>query len=203
MAQSVPLPRTLLDTSVKFGGIAAPLFTVSAGQINAQVPFELPPGEASVQVTRGGNTSEVQTVTIAEASPGIFALNQQGTGQGAILIANTGTIAAPSGSVPGREARPANRQEFISIFCTGLGDVTNRPPSGEAPSGGELSVTTQTPTVTIGGIEVSPSFSGLSSFVGLYQVNVQVPANVATGDAVEVMVTIGGISSNTVTIAIQ
>jgi uncharacterized protein (TIGR03437 family) len=64
-------------------------------------------------------------------------------------------------------------------------------------------VTRQTPTVTIGGIEVSPSFSGLSSFVGLYQVNVQVPSNAATGDAVEVRITIGGNSSNTVTMAIQ
>ena len=203
LAESVPLPTALLGTSVTFNGTEAPLFTVSGGQINAQVPFELLPGEASVQVTRGDNTSEVQTVTVAAVSPGIFAVNQQGTGQGAILIANTATIAAPNGSVPGREARPANRQEFISIFCTGLGDVTNRPPSGEAPSGNELSVTRQTPTVTIGGIEVSPSFSGLSSFVGLYQVNVQVPSNAATGDAVEVRITIGGNSSNTVTMAIQ
>ena len=47
------------------------------------------------------------------------------------------------------------------------------------------------------------SFSGLSSFVGLYQVNAQIPSTAPTGDAVEVVLTIGGISSNTVTIAIQ
>ena len=57
--------------------------------------------------------------------------------------------------------------------------------------------------MTIGGVTVPPSFSGLTSFVGLYQVNVQVPSNTPTGDAVEVVLTIGGVTSNTVTIAVQ
>ena len=130
-------------------------------------------------------------------------MNQQGTGQGAVLIANSAILAAPSGSVPGREARPANRLEFISIFCTGLGDVTNRPPSGEPPSGKALSVTVETPTATIGSVEVPVSFSGLTGFVGLYQVNMQVPSEAPTGDAVEVVITIGGVISNTVTVAVQ
>ena len=112
-------------------------------------------------------------------------------------------FAAPSGSISGQQARPANRLEFISIFCSGLGDVTNRPPSGAPPSGGDLSNTMATPTVIIGGVDVPPSFSGLTSFVGLYQVNVQVPSNAPTGDAVEVVLTIGGVASNTVTIAVQ
>ena len=40
-------------------------------------------------------------------------------------------------------------------------------------------------------------------FVGLYQVNVQVPAEAPTGDGVEVVLSIGGVASNTVTIAVQ
>jgi len=203
LAESVPLPTTLGDTTVTFDGITASLYTVSGGQINAQVPFDVLPGQVSVQVRRGTETSAAQTVAVAAVSPGIFTINQQGTGQGAVLIANTAIFAAPSGSIPGQEARPANRLEFISIFCSGLGDVTNRPPNGEPPSGGELSVTLETPTATIGGVEVPVSFSGLTSFVGLYQVNVQVPSNAPTGDAVEVVLTIGGVASNTVTIAVQ
>jgi uncharacterized protein (TIGR03437 family) len=203
LAESVPLPTTLGDTSVLFNGIAAPLFTVSGAQINAQVPFDVLPGEVQVQVKRGSQTSATQSVTVAPVSPGIFSVNQQGTGQGAVLISNTGNFAAPSGSIPGRETRPANRLEYISIYCTGLGDVTNRPPSGSPLSGGGLSVTMETPTVTIGGIEVQPSFSGLTGFVGLYQVNVQVPSEAPTGAAVELVITIGGVPSNTVTIAVQ
>ncbi|MCH8268298.1 MAG: hypothetical protein IH846_12330 [Acidobacteria bacterium] len=46
--------------------------------------------------------------------------------------------------------------------------------------------------------------SGLApGFVGLYQVNVQVPSNAPTGEAVEVVLTIGGVTSNTVTIAVE
>lgn len=58
--------------------------------------------------------------------------------------------------------------------------------------------------MTIGGAGATASFSGLSpGFVGLYQVNAQVPEDVPTGDAVPVILTIGGVTSNTVTIAVQ
>ena len=64
--------------------------------------------------------------------------------------------------------------------------------------------TTTAPTMTIGSVPATVSFSGLApGFVGLYQVNVQVPENAPAGDAVPVVLTIGGISSNTVTIAVQ
>jgi uncharacterized protein (TIGR03437 family) len=58
--------------------------------------------------------------------------------------------------------------------------------------------------VTIGGVPATPSFAGLApGWVGLYQVNVQVPANAPTGDAVPVTLSVGGAVSNQVTIAVQ
>ena len=57
--------------------------------------------------------------------------------------------------------------------------------------------------MTIGGISETASFSGLApGFVGLYQVNAQVPAGVTAGSAVPVSISIGGATSNTVTIAV-
>src|SRR5689334_4361432 len=38
-AQSVPLPSKLGDVTVTVGGIAAPLLYVSAGQVNALIPY--------------------------------------------------------------------------------------------------------------------------------------------------------------------
>jgi uncharacterized protein (TIGR03437 family) len=59
-------------------------------------------------------------------------------------------------------------------------------------------------TVTIGGVPATPSFAGLApGWVGLYQVNVQVPANAPVGDAVPVALSVGGAVSNQVTIAVQ
>src|ERR1700685_1650150 len=61
VAGSGPLPTTLGPTSVTFNGIEAPLFFVSSGQINAQVPFTIPPGSTTVQVTQSGMSS-AQTI---------------------------------------------------------------------------------------------------------------------------------------------
>jgi uncharacterized protein (TIGR03437 family) len=67
-----------------------------------------------------------------------------------------------------------------------------------------LSSTTTLPVVTIGGVAAQVVFSGLApDFVGLYQVNALVPQGAPSGSAVSVLMTIGGVASNTVTIAVQ
>ncbi len=202
-ADRVPLPTTLGGTRVELNGIAAPLFFVSPTQINFQIPWQLAgQTQASVVVTLDGVTSSPQTVNLSGFSPGLFALTQTGTGQGAVLIAGTAIIAAPSGSFAG--ARPVRRGESISIFCTGLGAASNPPASGAPASLQSLSPTTTNPSVTIGGIQATVSFSGLApGFVGLYQVNAEVPPNSPNGNAVQVVLTIGGLVSNTVTIAVE
>jgi len=93
----------------------------------------------------------------------------------------------------------------LQIFCTGLGAVTNQPQTGfPAPSSNPLAETTTIPTVTIGGVPANVLFSGLApGFVGEYQVNALVPATTLAGSAVPVAISIGGVTSNTVTIAVQ
>ena len=171
VASEVPLPTMLGDTSVTFNGIPAALFFVSGTQINAQVPFELVSGAgvASVQVTRGGETSVIQPVSVAAVSPGIFTQNQQGTGAGAILHA--------ADFQPVTESNPAQTGEFLLIFCTGLGPVLPEVPSGNVAPGTEpLARTVSPPLVNIGGIPAEVVYSGLApGFVWLYQVNVEVP----------------------------
>ena len=175
VASEVPLPTMLGETSVTFNGIAAPLFFVSPGQINAQVPFELVAGAESVtvQLTRGSETSEAQPIAIAAVSPGIFTLNEQGTGAGAILHA--------ADFQPVTESNPALPGEFLLIFCTGLGPVLPDVPSGNVAPGTEpLARTVSLPLVNIGGIPAEVVYSGLApGFVGLYQVNVEVPVGIS------------------------
>ena len=205
VASTVPLPTSLGGVTVQVNGIAAPLFFVSPFQINFQFPWELPNlGGASITVTVDGVSSSPQTVELNTAGPGIFTTSSTGTGQGAILIAGTGDLAAPFGSVPGRSTRAASRNGVISIYCTGLGDVVNRPANGTRSPSSPLATTFETPTVRIGGEPAEVTFSGLApSFVGLYQVNVRVPQTAPTGNAVPVVLRIGEVNSNTVTIAVQ
>ena len=92
----------------------------------------------------------------------------------------------------------------LLIYCTGLGGVTNQPPTGSPALSSLLSKTMTTPIVTIGGAPADVQFSGLApGLVGLYQVNAAVPAAAAKGNAVPVVVSIGGVMSNAATISVQ
>ena len=190
------------SVTIQVNGVSAPVFAYTQQQINFQVPWELAGlPQASLTATVGGVISNAVTVNLTPLGPGLFSTNSSGTGQGAILIANTASLAAPVGAFSG--SAPVQRGGFISIYCTGLGAVSNQPGTGVIASANPLSVTTTTPTVAVGGVPALVSFSGLASgFFGLYQVNVQIPAGAPTGNAVPVVLTIGGVASNPVTIAI-
>ena len=203
-ASNVPLPTILANLSVRINGILAPLYFVSGGQINLQVPWQIAgQSEATVQVNSGSAIIAPITVNVANAAPGIFVIHS--SGQGAIQNAVTLDIAAPIGSISGVGTRPANRGDFVVIYCTGLGPVTNQPTTGAvSPGPPNLAKSITTPIVTIGGIQADVVFAGLSpGFVGLYQVNVQVPSNAPVGGAVPVAMSVGGAASNTVQMAIQ
>jgi uncharacterized protein (TIGR03437 family) len=201
-ASTVPLPTTLASSSLRIGGQVAPLFAALPSQVNLQIPWEVAgQTQATVTATAGGMSSSPQLVTIAAFAPGIFMLNAAGSSQGIVVIAGTQLLAELAS---GADGRPAASGEFISIYCTGLGAVSNQPATGSAAPAGLLSVTTTTPTVTIGGIAAQVSFSGLApGSVGLYQVNVQMPMGAPAGAAVPLILSIGGVVSNTVTIAVQ
>jgi uncharacterized protein (TIGR03437 family) len=65
-------------------------------------------------------------------------------------------------------------------------------------------MTLTTPVVTIGGVGAVVAYSGLApTLVGVYQVNAVVPSGVSPGSAVPVVINIGNVASNTVTIAVQ
>ncbi len=198
-----PLPWTLGDTTLTLGGNGVPLFFISPTQINFQVPFlSVSRNTPEPLVIKHGDLSVTITVTLGQYAPALFTTNSQGSGQGSILISGTSSLAAPDGAFPG--SRPASAGEFISIYCTGLGDVSSRPGLGSPSPANPLSRTLTSPTVTIGGMNAPVTFSGLApGYVGLYQVNAQIPAGAPSGDAVAVVLSIAGLTSNTATIAIQ
>jgi len=93
-------------------------------------------------------------------------------------------------------ANPALRGKSVTLYVNGLGPVDHTPPSGEAtPLPPPLAATTFSPTVKIGGKTAQVSFCGLTpSVVGLYFINVVVPAQAPTGMQ-PVVITIDGIDS--------
>ena len=197
-ATGSPLPASLAGLSLQFDtGAPAPLFFVSGGQVNLQVPWELAgQPQASLAATLNGQTGAAQTVNLAAFAPAIFATNAQGSGQGAILDESNHLVDASNPATPG--------STVLQIFCTGLGPVTIQPQTGSPAPLNALSYTSTAPTVTIGGVPAGVSFSGLApGFVGLYQVNAQVPPGLAANSAMPVVISMPGATSNTVTIAVQ
>ncbi|HXE74831.1 MAG TPA: hypothetical protein VNN18_04220 [Candidatus Xenobia bacterium] len=207
LAGAVPLPSMLGGATMNFNGSqAVPKFFASPLQINIQVPWELAgQNQATLTDTLASVTSNSEAVALTAFAPGLFAINQQGTGQGAILIANSAAFAAPAGSIPGASSRPAVRgMDFLEIYWTGGGPVNPAIATGAAAPLTPLSATTTTPTLTIGGVDTPVLFSGLApNFVGLYVVTCMVPAGAPIGNAVPVVLNIGGVPSNAVTIAVE
>ena len=89
------------------------------------------------------------------------------------------------------------------IYATGLGAVDHQPVDGGTPS--VLAHTLATPSVLFGGVAGEVSFSGLApQFVGVNQLNVQVPASVTPGSAIPLQIQVNGFTStNQVVVAIQ
>ena len=186
------LKTTLTGAQVSVNGIPVPIYYSSPIQLGIQIPTDLTGAAAMVQVVVAGQSSPPSTVSIGAVSPGIFA---SGTGAGAITHAD-GSAVSPQ--------NPAHPGELVILYATGLGQVTPSVPTGALPSGPNPSSTVVPTTVTIDGIAVIPDFAGLSGCcVGLNQVSVRLPASTHSGNAIPVVLSIGGKQSNSVTLAVQ
>src|ERR1019366_6452758 len=191
-SSATPLPTVLGDTTVTFNGIPAPLYFASPKQVNAQVPFEVAAGSAIAEVNSSSGIALTQ-LTVGAVGPGIFTLDGSGTGDGALIDAVSGALVTSS--------QPIAAGGFLAIYCTGLGAVKEAITTGAAPVG--LTNATVTPSVLIDGQTVTPSWAGLApGFVGLYQVNAQVPATLTVGSH-RLQLVMNGAASNMVTFAVR
>jgi len=152
-------------------------FYASDTQVNFYVPADTPVGDGVVTVNAASGLQVSAKINLVAAQPGIFS--------GAVVH---------SGTLVSALTTPVAAGEFIEIYCTGLGPTRNVR---------GLSLTTVTPVAYIGATPVTPSYSGLApGFVGLYQVNVQIPAGLSSG-TLPLVITSGNAFSNEVKIAVQ
>ena len=186
-AASSPLPTSINGTQVLINSVFSPLYYVDSSQIDAQVPWEVSGAlYLSVQVFVNGFPSNLSTVALTASAPGILLATH----------ALDGSLVTPSD--------PATPGEYLTIYGLGLGPVSNPPPTGAGSSAKPASTTVQTPALNIGGIAATVSFSGLTpGLTGLYQINAQVPMGTPNGDGIAVVLSIGGVISNTITTSIQ
>jgi uncharacterized protein (TIGR03437 family) len=176
-------PTALGGTSVKIDNKAAYLWYVSPTQINLQVPNDTTTGQVNVVVTTGSG-STTSTVTLAAYGP---SLSQFGSNYvaGVILTPDgsgsygggTYDLVGPSGLFS-FNTRPVRAGETLSLYGVGFGTTNPVVAAGKAFSGS--APTTSPVTVTIGGVNATVLFAGMTAS-GVYQINLTVPA-ASSGD---------------------
>lgn len=185
-AQTVPLPIELAGSKVWFNDVPAPLFFVSADQINVQIPIELITSkEVQVVIANSRGPSTPVFLGLSLGAPGLFTA---GDGSPVIVNSSSGRLVTP--------AEPAHSGDILILYASGLGPVSLTPATGVPAPLDKLSYTTSPVSVSIGGRIVTPDFSGLApGFIGVYQVNVKVPSDLAPGPT-SISVSVAGGTSN-------
>ncbi len=183
-ASTQPLPYSMAGVTATVNGIAAPLYYVSPGQLNIQVPYEAGAGPAVLGINNQGQIAGYQ-FQIAPSAPGILA-DANGN------VSPSATVTQGSTGV---------------LYLTGDGDVTPVLQSGFSPHQGtplsNLPKSRLPFTLTVGGIQAYLAFVGITpGVIGLTQVNFVVPASVPAGIQ-PVVATVGGASSAPVNLTVQ
>jgi len=223
------LPATTLPGGgqIRIGGIAAPLTDVSAtfGQAHIVVPWEVAAADAvDVIIENSFGLSRPYRVRVAETAVGIFRLSDpsnaarqnaaaliEGTAWAAIPPSMAAALKLPQNCRAGFDkstpcAQPASAGDILQVYVTGLGKVVPPLATGRvAPADGSvLHRAAAIPQVTIGGIPADVLFAGIApGFAGLYQVDVVVPAGVAPGDEIPLVITMPAGDRDSATIAVR
>lgn len=174
VANDVPLPTELEGTRVwaQVGNnppIALPLVFVSINQINAQFPYEIPVGSrVNILVEGPGNQkSDPVTVTVVATTPALFAWPDRSP----ILADADGKLIF--------SVAPAS---VVTMYATGLGQVLPQVASGAPAPFNPLAWTVNQPQIFVAGRPCEVLYAGLSpGWVGLYQINFQIPADIPAG----------------------
>lgn len=200
------LPTTVGGVQVQITDSAgvtrsAPLFYVSPTQLSYQMPAGTSTGAATIGVMLNGSAVGRGTTLVEQVTPGLFAANANGQGVAAAIalrVKSDGSQAAESilqlnQTTNQYEAVPlsisdACDQLFLLAFGTGF---RNRSSLSNV-------------SATIGGANAEVTYAAAQgTFVGLDQANIRIPSSLAGRGGVNVILTVDGKASNTVTINLK
>jgi uncharacterized protein (TIGR03437 family) len=120
-------------------------------------------------VVVNGVSGQPIMVTFSSYAPSVFLYPRTATSTDPVIVHANNTLVTPSS--------PAQPGEVLTIYGTGAGKLNHQPLDGMAAPASPPATTADTPTVTVGGAAATVPFSGLApGFVGLLQINIQLPA---------------------------
>ncbi len=204
-AQSLPLPTQLGGTSISIRDNAgverlAPLFYVSATQVNYLLPKECAKGNAIITVNNNGVIAATGAVTIADISPGLFSATSDGAGFAAANVVRVKNGIQTEEAIVRWDATisrfvavpidvsPAIEDVYLILYGTGWRNNLSR----------------AAVSVRIGATAFPVDYAGAQgAFVGLDQINLLLPKTLAGRGEQDVSVTVDGKISNTVKINLK
>src|SRR5262249_42918284 len=204
-AQTLPLPKLLGGAQVNvivigYGGFGAPLFFVSPGQINFQVPENLPLGTTLIDVYNGNEFFSRGVLKVEKIAPSLFTADATGQGFPAAVAVRikpegrqiyqpvTRFDTAQNKIVAVPIDLSGDDQVFLLLFGTGI--------LGRSAL---AAVSAQ-----IGGAGAEVLYAGAQGdLVGLDQVNLRLPRSLAGRGEVDVTLTVDGKVANTVKVVVK
>lgn len=191
------LATSVFGTRVLFDGVAAPIVYVWRLQTSVVVPYAVAgKTTTSIVIEFNGVQSAAFKANVVATVPGIFSAGSNGKGQGAVLNQNNSANTA---------ANAESRGNVLQVYATGEGQTS---PAGiDGQLGGATQAHPVLPvTATVGGLPAVVQYAGsaVGLVAGVIQVNVQIPANAPTGSAVPLVISVGGVASQSViTVAVK
>jgi uncharacterized protein (TIGR03437 family) len=212
---SYPPPRPTNPSGVKVtftpaaGGSSTDAYIVylynqsGVNQIAAILPSTVATGAYNVTVTNGGTASAPFPVTVMANKIGLFTQDSSGTGLASVQnYISAGVVdlnRLTTGSVSGATISPAHPGQAVIAYGTGLGAYADGDNAASPAYDFRSSLTIQ---AVVGGMTIPVDYAGRAGYAGEDQINFTLPANVPTGCAVTMQISVNGKLSPPVSISI-
>lgn len=173
-------------------------------QIAAVLPSTTPPGDYRMMVTWGTTTIGPGWARVVTRKYRSLTNNQEGFGlavsQNWVSSTRVDRNMFVAGRIGDQTKGPAQPGQTVILWGLGLGKI--RGPDNVAPGAVDLRGEVEV-KVAAGGVDATVEYAGRSpDFPGLDQINFTLAANTPTGCNIAVQVTVDGVPSNPVTMAV-
>ncbi len=197
----IQLPTELAGTTVEVNNRRAGLFFVSSGQINFVIPSATEVGPANVVIRSGDGTVSNGTMQVQAVTPAIFSANANGQGVPSATLLRVRTngqqVFEPVSQFDSTTNRfipkpidlgPEGERVFLVLFLTGV----RRAPDTNGDGNFNENV-----RVLIGGESMTPFYAGPQpEFIGLDQINYELPRSLQGRGLVNISVSVPGAASS-------
>ena len=190
-----PLATTLAGVTVRIGERTLPLYFASPAQINFQIPADVPVGDHTLTLSSPGMPDTTSEFSVVRNAPGLFP---------AVLDGQLYAMVMHEDGTPVTAAAPARRGELLTIYGTGFGPTDRVRPAGAAIPASPRYLLLDPAAIQVGSARFTPESSfAAPGQVGVDAVQFRLDSSAPSGAAIPIVLTVNGVSSNTLPLPIE